>query len=254
MGIKWSGKIIVIVLAVAALVLGVGADVMLTSAAPVRAPAKAAASALAAAPAGHEIVTGVVTKVAGSEITLHNRQGDVVIVVNSDAWIFVGGKEAGLDAVKTNMWVAAAGIKGADGKVATAFLFARNRPAVRGRGQIFGRIGFGEVVSLNGNTLTVKALNGVQRTVTLTDQTAIVEQSTGNKLTKDALTPGTKVIIRATRGNNNTVQAQRITVLPPNFNPGVHGTQPQGGQQGNNNPRPGFRMGPGRFQGNGLGR
>ncbi|MCL5027375.1 MAG: DUF5666 domain-containing protein [Chloroflexi bacterium] len=245
MGIKWSGKVLVVLLAVAALVLGIGGDLVLTRGAPLVAKVAAAT--------GHEIATGVVSNVSGSEITVKNRQGQTtVIVVDPDAWIFVGGKEAGLDAIKVNTRLSAAGTKGADGKLAAKFVFdgSKTVPATTARRPLAGRlgIGYGEVVSLNGNTLTVKQLNGNQQTVTLTDQT-IIEQPNGKDLTRDALTPGTKVLVRATRTNNN-LQAQRIIVLPQDFNPGA-GRQHWQGQQAPNNPHPGFRMGPGRFRGNG---
>ena len=228
-----NGKVLVVLLVVA--LLGVG-GALVVSAAPKQAPS------------GHEVVAGVVTKVAGSEITIRSRSGEVIIVVGGDAWIFVGGKEASLDAIKVEMRLTAAGDRDAAGKLTAKFVMAAPGPTARGQ-MPASRFAVAEVVSLSGDTLKVKTVRNGEQQVTLTNQT-VIEQLQGKDAPRSDLVPGTKVIIRGQRTAAGTFEARRIIILPKDFTPGRNlkqwsrpdapGSAPKG-----STPRPSFPFGPG---------
>ncbi len=223
---------------VALLAVGLGTAVMFS------APAKVLASS------GHGIVAGIVTNVSGSTLTVKTRQGKTpTVAVDGNAWVFVDGKETTVADVKTDMSIMAVGTTSGDNLTGAMFVFAHSRrapaaakpgqngqmaPRLMGRGMVFGT-----VKSVDGNNVVITNARGTDQTIVLTNDT-VIEQQTGKDLAKSDLTAGKKVVATV-RTNDNNKEAQRIVVLPDNFNLGQRWngqTKPQGPRQGGE--RPGF--------------
>ena len=89
----------------------------------------------------------------------------------------------------------------------------------------------GAVESLAGDTLTVTTQSGAV-TVQLSEQTTIQKRTPGSRETTPGtradLTAGTRVMVQGTAGEDGTVTAQTIQVLPA----GAGGGQRGGGQRG----------------------
>ena len=91
----------------------------------------------------------------------------------------------------------------------------------------------GAVESLAGDTLTVTTQSGAV-TVQLSEQTTIQKRTPGSRETTPGtradLTAGTRVMVQGTAGEDGTVTAQTIQVLPAGA--GGQGRRGQGGGQG----------------------
>ena len=98
-------------------------------------------------------------------------------------------------------------------------------------GQAGGGRTVGTVESLAGDTLTVTAQSGAVK-VQLSEQTAIQKRTQGSRETtpgsREDLTAGTRVMVQGPAGEDGTVTAQTIQVLPA----GAGGGQRGGGQRG----------------------
>ena len=89
----------------------------------------------------------------------------------------------------------------------------------------------GTVESLTGDTLTVTAQSGAVK-IQLSEQTTIQKRTAGSRETTPGsradLTAGTRVMVQGPAGEDGTVTAQTIQVLPA----GAEGGQRGGGQRG----------------------
>ncbi len=81
----------------------------------------------------------------------------------------------------------------------------------------------GEILSMDGNTLTVKAQDGSSKIVIFSDSTSINKTSEGSK---DDLKTGEKVMVIGTEGTDGTVTAQMISI-GRNFVQRIPDGQPQ---------------------------
>ena len=129
------------------------------------------------------------------------------------------------------------GAGGQAGQGAGAAAGARQGGARQGAGAGAGRQGggggtLGAVESLTGDTLTVTTQSGAV-TVQLSEQTNIQKRTAGSQETTPGtradLTAGTRVMVQGPAGEDGTVTAQTIQVLPAGAGGGQRG---EGGQRG----------------------
>ena len=108
---------------------------------------------------------------------------------------------------------------------------ARQGGAGGAGGQAGGGRTVGTVESLAGDTLTVTAQSGAVK-VQLSEQTTIQKRTQGSRETTPGsradLTAGTRVMVQGPAGEDGTVTAQTVQVLPA----GAGGGQRGGGQRG----------------------